>query len=320
MLYGDLMSCFKQQNLPRFLNLMRNNNADELKLLVKLLIFKFTVWNTGSSYGMALQNLKITGKSVQIKKLVLLGLIVGNYSLKKLESYIYSTEEDSKTVEFLKRHLIKLQNMFKTLSFVNFLLFLVQGQFPTLVSRFLNFTLSKLSVNSISMNDTENISYEFQNRQLVWNTLTEFLIFIIPMLKISNFHRFFRNKTTESDSVLIDKKPLNRCAICIQEKRDIHITTPYMTNCSHVYCYICIMTKLEKFNESNKNQSVHEYWKCLECGSEVRWCTPFEDVDDSAILVKTNSHDSEFEPKLSQHQPLQDQTTHNYNTGFFSHE
>ncbi|KAK4701548.1 peroxin-2, partial [Phenoliferia sp. Uapishka_3] len=63
----------------------------------------------------------------------------------------------------------------------NFLVFLYDGRYRTLVDRLLGMRLI-YAERSVS----RNVSFEFLNRQLVWEAFTEFLLFLVPLV---NMHR-----------------------------------------------------------------------------------------------------------------------------------
>ncbi|ODV97718.1 hypothetical protein PACTADRAFT_223 [Pachysolen tannophilus NRRL Y-2460] len=191
---------------------------------------------------------------------------------------------------------------------VNFLQFLIDGNYPTIAFRFSNIKLKPSpGSSSTALNSPENISYEFQNRQLVWNTLTEFLLFTLPILKLPKFSTRLinlvmgKNRNLKTDSATAEisaygNTSLKECAICLLQEgnnatignNNDHsgltsgnhnlITNPYITNCGHCYCYICILSKLEQYRGEK------DHWKCLRCGQDVKWCKKFDDVDTKYII------------------------------------
>lgn len=60
------------------------------------------------------------------------------------------------------------------------------------------------------------------------------------------------------------------------------ITNPYITNCGHLYCYYCIINKLDDYNELNGGVLVDKvsddgtHWNCLRCGKPVLFCKPYD--------------------------------------------
>ncbi|KAH3668623.1 hypothetical protein OGAPHI_002377 [Ogataea philodendri] len=312
MLSKQVTDAISNPKLPRMFQLLNSRYSEEIKLVLELLIFRLTVWSKNTSYGLLLQNLVMSdGKArsrkskselSSITKTLLLSHLVLNYAYKKLESYLYTHEEDDGDDEELSFWRSRLQSLVKSLanvlpvlkkwytglSLANFLLFLVNGRYPNLLTRLLRITYKPMVRTQVSFaSNPETISYEFQDRQLVWNTLTEFLVFIMPMLSVPRVSKpilrlFHANQPPERDSTAVYKfLPERCCAICYQNTSlagtsdaaiDDHlITNPYETSCGHVYCYVCLLNKLEE-----SRQLGDESWQCLRCGSGVEYVRVFD--------------------------------------------
>lgn len=296
-------------------------NPELWSLFLNLIIFKSTVWKTGSSYGLKLQNLKLTdlklnstiGKS---KKLILLGLLVGGFAYNKFLSYVYSIEDGDITerrkglINYLKKKFLenriaivtRIDKCLKVVNLLNFVLFLVNGKFPSLVHRLLGISLTPIVSDLMKFNGN-NVNYEFQNRQLVWNVMTEFLVFILPLLQLRKIRKLLRKTVLSSNSDIQGKEneiqskfrslPISNCAICRynSEKATLSgnkklqginytITNPYVTNCGHIYCYVCISTRFNAMDTDGDNT-------CLRCGEQLKWFKEYgvEEVDEDAIMV-----------------------------------
>lgn len=63
-------------------------------------------------------------------------------------------------------------------SFLNLSAFLVNGKYRSLADRLLGIRLVYANRSA-----ARNVSFEFLNRQLVWQALTEFLVFLLPLLR-----------------------------------------------------------------------------------------------------------------------------------------
>ncbi|KAK6204382.1 Pex12 amino terminal region-domain-containing protein [Scheffersomyces amazonensis] len=306
LLKEQLTSIFQLHTTSRF---SYNEHPELWSLLLNLIIFKQTVWKSGSSYGLSLQNLKLsdsrTGKLIGFpKRYLLLGLLIGDYLFSKLQTYIYSNDEVSnsghryntsileKFKSFIISHrstvLTSLDKLFKVLNLINFMLFLINGKYPSLIHRIFGITMTPIVSDLLKFNGN-NVNFEFQNRQLVWNVMTEFLVFILPLLQLSKFKRLFKSafsnnyikdsdgSSSSSGPFLLPyaNLPLSQCAICHNNNHKAEatggrtfisagtITNPYVTNCGHVYCYICISTAFNAIKVSG------EELKCLRCGEKV---------------------------------------------------
>ncbi|ORY90190.1 Pex12 amino terminal region-domain-containing protein [Leucosporidium creatinivorum] len=85
---------------------------------------------------------------------------------------------------------------------VNFLVFLYDGRYRTLVDRVLGMRLI-YAQRSI----TPNVSFEFLNRQLVWEAFTEFLLFLMPLINVHRLRlrlsRLLSTKSAKSRSLAL---------------------------------------------------------------------------------------------------------------------
>jgi len=327
-----------------------NRHPETYSLLLNLLIFKLTIWKSGSSYGSSLQNLKLTdsrtGKIIGLnKKGILLAALVGTYLYKKLETALYQINEitgqdDEESTSLFQRlkHVIlnnrtailtRIDNTLKTVNLLNFTVFLINGKYPSILHRLLGIIETPIISDLLKFNGS-NVNYEFQNRQLVWNVMTEFLVFLLPLLqlrKISKFtkklyHRANGPNTIEFELGNNDAKqltpytnlPVLECAICHYNNHQAAqsggrvfttagpVTNPCITNCGHVYCYVCIATQFNVMKSSGDDVP------CLRCGSKLEWFKEFEAdekaIDVDAITITMDDEDQqESDDEVKQEKP-----------------
>lgn len=114
---------------------------------------------------------------------------------------------------------------------------------------------------------SRQISFEFMNRQLVWTAFTEFLLFVLPLVNVSNIRatvgRLLTGGTKHKDL------PLDICAICYENAGSpdlsgtthpsFAVRTPYETNCGHIFCYYCVKS----------NMLANSSFPCPRCGETV---------------------------------------------------
>lgn len=310
---SELVDLLKTQLWNVFTNFrphLKDSYESELLLALKLLIFKLTVWDHSATYGAKLQNLKFvdgrvgTSLSRPLSRTQKLGyglLVVGGEFLwDRLERFTSelsdSSNYDSQRAR-LGRVLRKLSDLLSSLwsisSLFNFLLFLYTGRYSTLILRLLRIRLVPAS-RSLS----RQVNFEFQNRQLVWNAFTEFLFFIVPIMNLPKIKRQIsklvtkalgsKSVSTSQDSQL-SFLPEKTCAICYQGSNDSEdgnsfaahntdVTNPYEAlECKHIYCYVCITTKLL--------EASGEGWNCLRCTAIITKARPYVDVNYNAIHV-----------------------------------
>lgn len=205
----------------------------------------------------------------------------------------------------LSRFIDTVGSAHSALTLVSFTAFLVTGHYRTLLDRVL-----RMRLVTPTRAVAREVSFEYLNRQLVWHAFTEFLLFILPLLRIGRWRRwwarFLRRIRSEGGATgettgELAFLPERTCAICYKETdaetagaaagaRATDITNPYeAVECGHVYCYVCLAGKIE-LEEG-------EGWTCLRCGGLVKRCRPWRGglegltgVGDWGEEVYTKSH------------------------------
>ena len=208
----------------------------ELRAIVRLLIWKWSVQTAGSTFGQTMMQLKYsqTAESdaplAQRQKWLLLGAMVGGeWLLDRLEDVLPAL---SRTTLQPERILVLIKSILQMANLLNFCLFLLKGEFPTLKERF--FSLYMLPRERQKL---RQLSYEFMNREIVWYGFGEFLFFVLPHLNlfaIKNFvNRVFLPRTDVSTApTLVNRRA---CSVC----KSLPVM-PHVSNCGHLYCYYCI--------------------------------------------------------------------------------
>lgn len=154
-------------------------------------------------------------------------------------------------------------------SLLNFLVFLRQGKYRSLLERVLSARLVYQRANM-----ARAISFEYLNRQLVWHELSELLLFVLPLINVTRLKRMIINqwpslraataKHLQRASGLEAQPPAateqsmpGPCAICGARE----IAVPFNAlPCSHVFCYYCLRTNCESDYK----------FTCPECSVRVR--------------------------------------------------
>lgn len=221
-------------------------NRDEWKLLLETLVFLFTTKYNKSlrsftTYGSQLSNLSFQSSKARLY----FGTILGFYLGKKISHYFFNNNNfniNDKWFKSYKRMLI----VYKLLDFGNSVRFISSFSggnddkiFISILHRILN--LKPISITRgrpTFIDNLVNSGIEYQNRQLLWNTILEFLnLTIIPnMITIFNKNdlagnHLYSNKIASDD----------QCALCYE-----YPINPYkITCCGHVYCYLCLIKAIE---------------------------------------------------------------------------
>ncbi|KAI8990324.1 Pex12 amino terminal region-domain-containing protein [Pilobolus umbonatus] len=289
----ELVDILKEQlwsALSLFNPLIKEKYEPELLGLLNLVLFKLSVYDTSATYGAQLQNLKFRNERKHSGPLEAIAqdapltngqklaygifTVGGQYVWSRVNRYITSKgwgELDESDTKYRIYYLLQTgEKYWKAFSLVNFLVFLWNGKYRTLIDRVLAMRLvySKKSVN-------RQVSFEFLNRQMVWHAFTEFLLFLVPLINIEKLKmklmRTLLPKSYLVSSKGYDQLPASQCAIChdststektgpIGQMRDLTVHNAYITQCGHQYCYYCIQSKISIFGDE---------WPCLRCGEKV---------------------------------------------------
>uniref|UniRef100_A0A0D9WEK7 RING-type E3 ubiquitin transferase (cysteine targeting) n=1 Tax=Leersia perrieri TaxID=77586 RepID=A0A0D9WEK7_9ORYZ len=191
----------------------------ELDAFLEFLIWRFSIWVDKPTPGNALMNLRyrderaapITGKeglegpglSVSQKILYCVSTVGGQYIWSRLQSFsAFRRWGDSEQRPLARRAWGLVQHaegLYRASSFFNLLLFLYGGRYKTIVERILK---ARLVYGSPKMNRA--VSFEYMNRQLVWNEFSEMLLLLLPLLNSSSVKKFLlpfsKDKSASSSS------------------------------------------------------------------------------------------------------------------------
>ncbi|KAI9315692.1 Pex12 amino terminal region-domain-containing protein [Dichotomocladium elegans] len=290
---GELFEILKDQlwaGLSLVKPALKERFEPELLAVLNFVLFKFSVYDTGATYGAGLQNLKYRNEwkhggalesvakdapLTQGQKIAYGVLTIGGqYAWSRANRYItargWGELDESDTRNKIYRLLQTGEKYWKAFSLLNFLVFLWNGKYRTLIDRIL---AMRLVYAQKSMN--RQVSFEFLNRQMVWHAFTEFLLFLVPLINIEKLKlRMMRTLLPKSylvSSKGYDKMPENQCVIChdnasgaetgpVGQIPDYTVHNPYRTNCGHIFCYYCIQSKVAVFGDE---------WPCLRCGERV---------------------------------------------------
>jgi len=88
-----------------------------------------------------------------------------------------------------------VENTYRALTILNFVLFLRNGQYVSLINRILGM---RLVYNKANM--TRRVSFELLNRQLVWLGFSEFLLFLLPLINMDRIKKLHIQKIQQTTS------------------------------------------------------------------------------------------------------------------------
>lgn len=243
----------------------------ELKTLLRLLLWRFTLYSNSATVGQALLSLRyhsILSTSPRYRplsrrqKLGLALLTVGPRWLQDRSHSLFrclglsaggllSEGECGFLQKGLRSCLTLVSSIVQLASLINFLVFLRRGQHPVLCERIVGARAVFTKPNVI-----RDVNYQYMNRELLWHGFAEFLIFLLPLMNIRNL------KATASTLLFGQKgddgqgtaEAWKECGLCGEWP-----TMPHTVGCQHVFCYYCI-----------KSQSIAESrFTCPKCGAEA---------------------------------------------------
>ncbi|GAA5898997.1 pex2/pex10/pex12 family protein [Sporobolomyces salmoneus] len=126
----------------------------------------------------------------------LIGLRSRNFERRE-EEMIQWKREWKRSIWELLRASEKLANM---AGLINFLVFLYNGRYRSLIDRILRMRLVYAQRTA-----TPNVSFEYLNRQLVWEAFTEFLLFLMPLINLRRLRlrisKTLSSKTSQSKTL-----------------------------------------------------------------------------------------------------------------------
>uniref|UniRef100_A0A3Q1IUY6 Peroxisome biogenesis factor 2 n=2 Tax=Anabas testudineus TaxID=64144 RepID=A0A3Q1IUY6_ANATE len=246
----------------------------ELKALLRLLLWRFTLYSSSATVGQSLLSLcyhNTLSSSPRYRplsrrqKLGLALLTVGPRWLQErshslllcfgLSSGGLLSETDCGLLQQgLRSCLTVVSTIAQLASLINFLVFLRKGQHPVLAERIVGaravFTKS---------NVVRDITYQYMNRELLWHGFAEFLIFLLPLMKTRSLKAtvsaiLFGRESVDGEGAAERQGVWKECGLCSEWP-----TMPHTVGCQHVFCYYCI-----------KSHSIADAClTCPKCGAEA---------------------------------------------------
>jgi len=249
-----------------------------VKFVVNLIYYRYTVARDNPLPGHEIQNLQYASRTAtgdftvltkQQKILLFVLDIFGRYLVEKIQYYFENKDDESlsKTMKTLKRLFTWLEKIYKLFDFINFLLFIKSLRYHTPIERLL-----QIVYKSIKQGVKRYLDFEYMNRTIIWNILSDFMGFAIPYVQygLGEVLRKIFFFTTFIGSISMDiQEPENSCGICKDEK----VTLPYhTTKCKCNFCYFCIKNYHQKQMALKKQMEN----PCPKCG------TPFSEIEQAA--------------------------------------
>ncbi|XP_015210482.2 peroxisome biogenesis factor 2 isoform X1 [Lepisosteus oculatus] len=239
----------------------------ELKALLQLLLWRFTIYSQNATVGQSLLHIRYKNDLSQAaryqpmsrqQKLWFALCTVGERWLQERSHSLFLRLPADSAFPRVRRALALLGGFAKVASLLNFLVFLQRGRLPTLTERCLGIR----AVFSRPQRARE-LGFEHVNRELLWHGFAQFLIFLCPLvntrrLKASVGTVFPPLGGLKAGDVSRAAR-CRECALCGEWP-----TLPHTIGCSHVFCYYCI-----------KSSSIADVsLACPQCGTGVQTVEP----------------------------------------------
>ncbi|KAJ8279706.1 hypothetical protein COCON_G00067720 [Conger conger] len=238
----------------------------ELKALLQLLLWRFTIYSQSATVGQSLLNIRYKNDLSQAQryrpmsrsqKLWFALCTIGEKWLKERSHSLFLTRPAESAVHKARHALSFLNGFAKVASLLNFFLFLQKGRFPTLSERFLGVRAVFSRPQGV-----RDIGFQYMNRELLWHGFAEFLIFLFPLVNTRKLKASVCSLFAPLDGQggrATEAAHCTECALCGEWP-----TMPHTIGCRHAFCYYCV-----------KSHAIADmYLSCPKCGSEVRSLEP----------------------------------------------
>uniref|UniRef100_A0A7C9DCC6 RING-type E3 ubiquitin transferase (cysteine targeting) n=1 Tax=Opuntia streptacantha TaxID=393608 RepID=A0A7C9DCC6_OPUST len=201
----------------------------ELDAFLGFLIWRFSIWVDKPPPGNALMNLRYRdervkearekvrtglegpGLTVAQKTWYCIATVGGQYMWTRLCSFSafrrWGESEERPLAQRAWFFLQRIEGFYRAAAFGNLLIFLLTGKYRSLIERALR---ARLVYGSPNMN--RSVSFEYMNRQLVWNEFSEMLLLLLPLLNSPSFRHLFHPFSKDKSSG--STRDETSCPIC----------------------------------------------------------------------------------------------------------
>nr|XP_045000291.1 peroxisome biogenesis factor 2 [Jaculus jaculus] len=240
----------------------------EMKALLWLLLWRFTIYSKNATVGQTVLNIQYKSNfSANLKyqppsKTQKLWHAVATIGGRWLEERCYDLFRNRHLASFgkVKQCMNLVVGLLKLGELVNFLIFLQKGKFATLTERL-------LGIQSVfcKPQNTREVGFEYMNRELLWHGFAEFLIFLLPLINVQKLKAKLSSwcipltGVPNSDSARATSG--KECALCGEWP-----SMPHTIGCEHIFCYYCVKSSF----------LFDMYFSCPKCGIEVHSVQPLK--------------------------------------------
>ncbi|XP_068160262.1 peroxisome biogenesis factor 2 isoform X2 [Antennarius striatus] len=246
----------------------------ELRALLQLLLWRFTLYSSSTTVGQSLLSLRyhnIHSSShhyTPLSRRQTVGLALLTTGAHWLQERLYSLrlllglsagghlcERDGSDLQKgLRKCLTLVSGVAQLASLINFLVFLRKGRYPVLAERIVGARAVFSKPNVV-----RDVTYQYMNRELLWHGFSEFLIFLLPLINMRKLKDnvsllIFGGENSDQKTAAEERRLVTECGLCGEWP-----TLPHTVGCRHVFCYYCI-----------KSHSIADATlTCPNCGAEA---------------------------------------------------
>lgn len=240
----------------------------ELKALLWLFLWRFTVYSKNATVGQSVLNIQYKNDfsttpryqpPSQNQKLWYAACTIGG---RWLEERCYDLFRSRHLASFgkAKQCLNLAVGLVQLGGLINFLIFLRKGKFATLTERL-------LGIRSVFCRPPQarEVGFEYMNRELLWHGFAELLIFLLPLINTQKWKAKLSSWCTpltgapNGDSSLASSG--RQCSLCGEWP-----TMPHTIGCEHIFCYYCVKSSF----------LFDMFFTCPQCGAEVHSVQPLK--------------------------------------------
>lgn len=273
----------------------------EWQAVLQGILFCFTILQNKPSVGSQLLGLHyvnadsmsrenssgVVPAELSVKQRALYGLfnVIGSWVWTRMRDYIAAQDWSTSEVTWKKRAAqitSKLQSIWQFATLVNFVMFLRQGQYRTLVERFLRMRLAYQSAASPSP-----LNFDMHNQDVIWDSLSRLaplLLAIFPWAAISSassyvWRRLTSRPTTQKETSITSESPTDTikrqlragCPLCKASPPNM----PYQASCGHCFCYVCLHSATMRRQDTDDSDAdtdmVPVDFNCPTCNAPLRF-------------------------------------------------
>ncbi len=256
-----------------------SSNYAEILLALKTVVFGLTVAQGQPTPGMSLLNLRYRNERSascgEVRALsrgqrtllyvwsILFPYVWGRLSSRMVQQMDLNPNLDSARMSFLCtpgsswKYMQRIESLWMFWEALNFVVYLRHGLYRRLLERCLGARVVYSHVGA-----SRQISFDYLNRQLIWSEISDFVLFLLPLVNLSSVSQVLNRYLPMSTSIFQRALPHpdadSYCPICrTQSRSPLHCR---VLPCRHEYCYYCIASRIAQ----------RRGYTCLLCSQEVK--------------------------------------------------